>query len=72
MALKILRLPDVMERTGLPKSTVYLRISEGTFPTSIALGYRTVGWLESDIEDWISNRVLLSRSTAQERRALAD
>lgn len=52
----ILRLPTVKNRTGLCRSTIYLRMSQGTFPNQVSLGGRTVGWLESEIEAWISSR----------------
>lgn len=54
MPENILRLPAVQVRTGLSRSTIYARIAEGTFPHSIHLGERAVGWLESDINDWIA------------------
>ena len=57
----ILRLPNVKARTGLSRSTIYLRISEGSFPKPISLGERAVGWLESDIQDWIQKRIKESR-----------
>ncbi len=53
MASNILRLPVVKSRTGLSRSTIYLRISQGSFPRPIHLGERAVGWLESAIEEWI-------------------
>lgn len=43
-ALKIERLPEVLEKTGLSKSTLYLRIQQGLFVNSIQLGGRAVGW----------------------------
>ena len=46
---KLLRLPEVKAMTGLSKSTIYARISEGTFPKQIPLGPRLVVWVESDI-----------------------
>lgn len=58
---KILRLRDVMARTGLARSTVYLRLSEGTFPRPVALGVRAVGWIEAEIDAWIAERIALSR-----------
>lgn len=61
MARVILKLPGVKARTGLSRSTIYLRIADGTFPDSISLGARAVGWLESDIEEWIDNRIRQSR-----------
>jgi prophage regulatory protein len=58
----ILRRPQVQQRTGLSRSTLYQYIKDGEFPKSIALGPRSVGWLESDIIDWIAERVRISRS----------
>jgi len=58
---KLLRLPEVKATTGLSKSTIYARISDGTFPTQIALGPRLVVWVESDIQKWISEQVLAAR-----------
>ena len=57
----ILRLPTVKDRTGLSRSTIYLRISEGTFPTPISLGSRAVGWIESEINEWLEQRIEPSR-----------
>ena len=61
MTNQILRLPDVMRLTGLAKSTVYQKIVESDFPRSIKLGARSVGWLESEVNDWIETQILLSR-----------
>jgi prophage regulatory protein len=61
MTDRILRLPEVKANVGLSRSTIYLRIEEGSFPKPISLGARAVGWLESDIEAWVSKRVDLSR-----------
>lgn len=58
----ILRRPQVQQRTGLSRSTLYQYIKDGEFPKSIALGPRSVGWLESDISDWIAARIKISRS----------
>ncbi|MBC8366756.1 AlpA family transcriptional regulator, partial [bacterium] len=51
MATTILRLPTVKQRTGLSRSTIYLRISEGRFPTPVSLGGRAVGWVEEEVND---------------------
>lgn len=61
MAKALLRLPIVKGRTGLSRTTIYNRISEGTFPRPISLGSRAVGWLESDIDIWIEQQVKQSR-----------
>jgi len=55
--MKIIRLKDVMDSTGLGRSTIYKYISEGGFPRPISLGDRSVGWLESEIHEWILERL---------------
>ena len=57
MPNRFLRLPQVLDRTGLSRSTLYLRISEGTFPKQVSLGARSVAWIEAEVEDWISRRI---------------
>lgn len=51
---RILRLPAVIERTGLTKPTIYRREAAGTFPRRERLGPRNVGWYESDVEDFVA------------------
>ena len=55
MVQKIYRLPDVMNLTGLSRSSIYLRISEQQFPKPIKLGRRAVGWPEDTIIAWQAN-----------------
>ncbi len=62
MVNAILRLPAVIARTGLSRSTIYLRISNDDFPAPISLGGRAVGWVESDIDDWLAEKIESSRS----------
>lgn len=52
---RILRLPAVLDRTGLSRSTLYRKIQEGTFPRQIALGARSAGWRESAVETWMQS-----------------
>lgn len=61
-SLCVLRLKQVENRTGLKRSTIYNRISLGTFPKQISLGgSRAIGWLESEVNDWIQQRITHSR-----------
>ena len=53
MASKILRLPTIIELTGLSRSSIYLQISRGLFPKPVSLGARAVGWRENEIQDWL-------------------
>ena len=55
--MKIIRLKAVIDATGLGRSTVYKYVGEGTFPKPIPLGERCVGWLESEVHDWILARI---------------
>lgn len=57
----VLRLPEVKKRTGLSRSSIYTFIQQGVFPGRISLGGRCVGWLESDIEKWLQERIQKSR-----------
>ena len=57
----IWRLPDVMARTGLSRSTIYDKMKNGKFPLSINLGPRAVGWIADEIIDWINDRIEMSR-----------
>lgn len=64
MATAILRLPNVKARTGLSRSTIYQRVSAGTFPPPINLGARAVGWIEGEIDAWLAAQVERSRKSA--------
>jgi prophage regulatory protein len=57
----ILRLPAVKAKTGLSRSTIYVRVAQGTFPKPVGLGGRAVGWLEAEIQDWLQRRIEASR-----------
>ena len=61
MSKAILRLPAVKARTGFSRSTIYLLMSKGQFPRQVALGERAVGWVESEVQDWIERQIKTSR-----------
>lgn len=67
MANTILRLPAVKTRTGLSRSTIYLRVAEGRFPKPISLGARAVGWVDAEVEAWLTGQIEQSRRTQGER-----
>lgn len=60
--VRILRLPEVMTRTGLSRSTIYELIAKRQFPHPISIGTRAVGWIEDDINQWIVDRVAAKRT----------
>lgn len=55
--MRLLKLKDVMHTTGLARSTVYKYINDGNFPKPLSLGERNVAWLESEIQDWILEKI---------------
>jgi prophage regulatory protein len=63
---RILRISDVAEKTGLSKSYIYALVHNGQFPQSIRLvkGGTAVGWLESDVEQWIDDCINATKELA--------
>ena len=57
MPHKVLRLPAVMDRTGLGSSFIYLLIQRGEFPKPIKIGARAVAWIEPEVDVWIEERL---------------
>ncbi|ARU26062.1 AlpA family transcriptional regulator [Cellvibrio sp. PSBB006] len=55
--MRIIRLSEVLARTGLARSTVYKYVGEGRFPKPVSLGDRAVGWVESEVQDWVLARI---------------
>lgn len=55
--MRVLRLPEVIERTGRQKSAIYKEMALGIFPKPIRLGAKSRGWVEAEIDEWISARI---------------
>ena len=53
---RVLRMPAVMERTGLSRASIYRLIHADDFPVAIRLGSRAVGWPAQQIDEWIASR----------------
>lgn len=54
---RFIRLSEVKDRTGLSKTEIYRRITEGTFPRPIPLGKRSVGWRSDELDAWFAERI---------------
>ena len=54
---RLLRLPAVMERCALGRSSIYAGVKNGTFVTPVRLSARAVGWREDEIDRWVAERV---------------
>lgn len=55
--MKLMKLKAVMECTGLARSTVYKFIAEDRFPKPVKLGTRMVAWVESEVQEWIQEKI---------------
>ena len=55
--MRIIRLKEVTHLTGLARSTIYKYIGEGRFPVAVSLGDRSIGFLESEVQEWILARI---------------
>ena len=58
-----LRLPKVKQVTGFGRSQIYLLIKQGKFPKQIHIGPKSVAWLDSEVSEWMKERIRLSRDT---------
>lgn len=61
-SFKILRLPQVCEVTGLCRSMIYQLEADLRFPQRVKIGVRAVGWLDKEVNAWLSRRIALSRT----------
>ncbi|HCF7379085.1 TPA: AlpA family transcriptional regulator [Pseudomonas aeruginosa] len=55
--MRVIRLKDVIDSTGIARSTIYKLIGEGEFPKPVPLVGRSVGWVESEVHEWIKARI---------------
>lgn len=60
---RLIRLPEVMRRVGLKRSSIYQRMSEGRFPKSRSLGPKCAVWVEAEVDAWISEVSIQGRVT---------
>ena len=58
----LIRLPEVLKRTGFGKAWIYRLISEGRFPEPVKIGVRAVAFVESEVDEWIQSVIETSRN----------
>ena len=51
---RLIRLPEVIARVGLKRSSIYQRMAEGRFPKGRSLGPRCTVWVEAEIDAWVN------------------
>ncbi|EBP4364576.1 AlpA family transcriptional regulator [Salmonella enterica] len=57
----LIRLPEVLKRTGFGKAWIYRLISEGRFPAPVKIGVRAIAFVESEVDEWIQSVIETSR-----------
>ena len=55
--MRLIRIKEVRHLTGLSTASVYRKVKANEFPQSISLGARTVGWVESEVLEWVESRI---------------
>ena len=57
--IRFLRISHVKDITGLSKSYIYQLVSAGKFPkpVNIVPGGKSVGWVEHEVQEWITSRM---------------
>ncbi|HEM8127514.1 TPA: helix-turn-helix transcriptional regulator [Providencia rettgeri] len=58
----LIRLPEVMRRTGYGKAWIYRLIEAGQFPKSVKIGTRSIAFVESEVDEWVANKIAESRT----------
>ncbi|MMZ42890.1 Prophage CP4-57 regulatory protein (AlpA) [compost metagenome] len=61
MSESLIRLPKVQRKTGYSKAWIYRLMSQGKFPASVKIGTRAIAFVESEIDDWVNQRIAESR-----------
>ncbi|AYM89219.1 AlpA family transcriptional regulator [Serratia sp. 3ACOL1] len=64
MTNTLIRLTEVQRRTGYSKAWLYRLISQGKFPASVKIGTRSIAFVESEIDEWVNQRIAESRGVA--------
>lgn len=59
--LHIIRLPEVVRKTGISRTAVYQRISKGEFPAPVSLGDRAIGFVSEEIDRYIAHLMIRRR-----------
>lgn len=57
---RLIRRKEVQAKTGLGASSIYAMMKQGKFPKAITLSERRVAWIESDVDQWIAERIAQS------------
>lgn len=57
MSQSLIRMPEAKRRTGYGKAWIYKLIAQGRFPAPVKIGSRAVAFVESEVDEWIAERI---------------
>jgi prophage regulatory protein len=57
MSTRLIRLPELLQRVPLSRSTIYLMASKGEFPAPVKIGPRAVAWSEASVDEWAKAKI---------------
>jgi prophage regulatory protein len=60
---RLIRRKEVQTKTGLCASSIYTLMKKGDFPQSLQISIRCVAWIESEVDQWISDRIASHKAT---------
>jgi prophage regulatory protein len=60
---RLIRRKEVQTKTGLGASSIYAMMKNGEFPQCLNLSERRVAWIESEVDQWIANRIAQHKAT---------
>lgn len=60
---RLIRRKEVQTKTGLGASSIYAMMKNGQFPQCLNLSERRVAWIESEVDQWIANRIAQHKAT---------
>ena len=55
--MSLIRLNEVKALTGLGRSSIYKFMADGRFPQSVSLGERAIAWVDTEVEDWVQEKI---------------
>ena len=61
--VRLIRRKEVQAKTGLGASSIYAMMQQGTFPKAVNISERRVAWIESEVDQWIANRIAQHKAT---------
>ncbi len=64
MADMIIRKPELRKITGLSDTTIWRLEKAQKFPKRRRLSYSAVGWLLSEVLDWVDSRIKIQLSSS--------